>query len=111
MQKENLLTKLDKKQEDLIDNITHGKNEDIFVRNARRKEFEKKYNNRHLAAWMPGWYAYVNIKEDIKNPEWTKTEKAISCGFTIVHEIILDAARLGAIYGLYKWIDYLHDKL
>ena len=107
MSKETPLTRLDKAQETFIDNLVYGKEEDVFVRHARKREFKEKYGNRHLAAWLPGWYAYVNIRDDIKNPELTTKQKVALCAVDVGLELVLDAVRVGCVYGLYKFADYL----
>ena len=59
-----------------IDDIIHGKSEDIFIRSARNREFKEKYGNIHIATWLPFYFTYINVKDVIKkNPEITKKER------------------------------------
>ncbi len=104
----NPLTQFENRKEKFIDDLVHGKNEDIFVRNARKKEFEKTYGGpRQLVAWIPGMFAYGAIKKDIRNPNYTTTEKIASCAIDIILELGLDAARIGCLYGIYKTIEFM----
>jgi len=92
-----------------IDDIIHGKSEDIFIRSARNREFKEKYGNIHIATWLPFYFTYINVKDVIKkNPEITKKEIIIGCAINLGLELILDATRIGAIYGLYKFNEYLY---
>ena len=96
--------------EDFIENIFYGKDEDRWERYARRKEkkeFERKYGGKHTLVWVPGLFAYSRIKEDLKIPEFTKKEKAIFCAVDIGCELVLDAIKIGCIYGAYRFYDYL----
>lgn len=107
MSNKNLLTKLDETNHNLIDNLVYGKDEDVFVRNARRNKFQEKYGDRNLAAWLPGWVAYVNIRDNIRNPELTTKQKVALYAIDIGVELVLDAVRVGCVYGVYKFADYL----
>ena len=107
MSEDNLFKKLDKKTDKTIDYLVHGKDEDIFLRNARKNKFNEQYGNRHVAAWLPGWFAYTNIKKDIRNPTYTKTQKIFSCAIDIGLELTLDAVKVGCCYGVYLYIDRL----
>jgi len=105
MYKENLLARLVKTKEKFVDDLVYGKKEDIFIRNARNSKYEGKCIDRTVAAWLPGWFAYVYIKKDLANPEYTKKQKIISCVNDISIELTLDAIRVGCCYGVYLLID------
>ncbi len=91
----------------IADDIVYGKDEDIFLRNARNIKFKKQYSNSLATAWLPGYFAYVNIRDGIKNQELTKKQKIGICVISLSLELVLDAVRFGSIYSLYKLDNYL----
>jgi hypothetical protein len=107
MADKDLLTRLGRSEDDFVDNLVYGKDEDGFVRHARRREFKEKYGNKHLTVWMPLWFTYINTRDDIRNPQLTTKQKVIACAFNLGTEIVLDAIRLGCIYTAYRITDYL----
>lgn len=104
---ENLFQKYVRKSENFIDKLTYGEDEDKWVRYARRKEFREKYGNLFIVAWTPGLYAYCDIKDHFRNSKLTRKQKAISFAAAIGYELILDTARIGSIYLIYKFTKYL----
>jgi hypothetical protein len=106
----NLIKKIDKKISNFIDNLVYGK-EDIFMKNARRREFERMYGNKFVDAetmiWIPGWFAYANIKELLKDKEYTTKQKIGIVSLSVGCDLIKDAFEFGGLYGLYKLGDFV----
>lgn len=107
MSEDNIFKKLDKETDRAIDDLVRGRDEDIFIRHARKTRFNEQYGNRHVVAWAPGWFAYTNIKKDLRNPDYTKTQKIISCAIDIGLELTLDFVKVGCCYGVYLYVDRL----
>ena len=105
---------LEKFVEDKFDNVVYGKNENIFERNARRqkeKEADMKTYGKcdgRAVTWVPGIYAYKNIRETLKNTDYTRKEKISRCSLFLAGELALDAIRIGTIYGLYEINRYVN---
>lgn len=104
---ENLFQKFERKKEEFIDNLIYGKDEDRWVRYARKRDFREKYGNPFIAAWTPGLIAYVNIRDYLRNSKFTKKEKAVLCITAVGCELILDVVKVGGIYLCYKLTKYL----
>jgi hypothetical protein len=73
----------------------------------RKKNLNENTGGRHLITLVPGLFGYGRIKENLKNPEFTKKEKAAICTLYVGLELILDAVRIGSVYGIYRLYDYL----
>jgi len=94
--------------EDFVDDLFYGKDEDIFARHHRRREFERRnYGlNRFLVPLVPLLFAYGHIRDAIKDPEYTPKQKAGICTQAIGCELMLDVVRIGGVYLLYKLADH-----
>ena len=106
---EDFLDKLDKTERDFIDDIIYSKDENLFIRHARRKVFDETYGNIFLAPWIPGLFAYANIKKYANDTKITRKEKIIMYTGSISGELILSVFRVGAVYGTYELIVYLNN--
>lgn len=99
---DNLLEKLDKIQSGSWSDLIFGKDEDIFVRNARRKEINNEYGSMYKVGIIPGWFAYVSIKKVLENSEFTIKQKTALCSYAIGGELFLDGVKTGIVYIFYK---------
>lgn len=93
-------------ERDCLDDLVYGK-ETIFERNAKRKTDDERFGDLHLCAFVPGYFLYMAIKNDLKDPELTTTQRIIHGSFYLGCELFLDAVRVGAFYGLYLFENYL----
>jgi hypothetical protein len=103
----NIFDRIEKWGSDKLSDIVYGEHEDIFVRHARRKEFERTYGNDPVINGLcPLRFAYIGIKNTINDPEIPKGEKALLITVDIVGEVVLDTLRVASVYGLYKLVEY-----
>lgn len=105
----NIFKQYNRCKEKFIDDLFYGKDEDLFVRHARRRKIREIYGNPHLVAWIPGMFFYLTTREDLRDSNLTRKEKAILIAGNFGLELILDVARVGAAYGVYKVIQYTNN--
>lgn len=98
----NVLQKANRRLDNTIDNIVYGRDEDGFVRNARRMEDRQKFGNRRLAVWVPGYKAYFGIKHTLNNQDLTKMQKVGYCTLYVALQLVLDGVKVAGVYGLYQ---------
>lgn len=96
------LKKIIKNPKASIDDLLQGYEEAVSLRHARQKDIEKKYVSIHAAAWVPGLYAYVGMREVINNTEYTTKQKICDCTVILGLEIAKDAVAFGCVYTFYK---------
>ncbi|MCB9358378.1 hypothetical protein H6503_00445 [Candidatus Woesearchaeota archaeon] len=92
--------------DDAFDRVFHGE-ETQMERYARRREFANKYGEGRFNHWIPGLYAYVNIRETLQKDDLSKRQKATEIGMALTGELALNVIRVGAIYTIYRLHNYL----
>lgn len=107
MQNDNLLSKIVHfLEEDTVDNLIYGTDEDPLIRHARRKRIYGV--NRRIKKWIPGYRAYKGIKATLNDNSLTKREKIAQSSFEVVAQIAVTGTQVGVVYGLYRLVDYLY---
>jgi len=104
--------RVDEAIDNLVSDAIFGKNEDLFVRSARRKNAQKVFG-KGLKYWtvtmVPGVYAYCAIKDHIKNPKFDLKQKIMYSTIDLGFELAFDVYRVGLLYGLYKFDQMLRN--
>lgn len=103
----NFFQRFERAENDLADDVAYGKNEDRFVRHARRVEERKKYGNERLDAWLPIKHMYIDVRDTLADQTLTAKQKIGRCAAHAAFELALDSVRVGLVYASYKLFDYL----
>ena len=112
MSEQNPLVKISDSLDSFVEDFLYGKHTDIFERHARKRAYHEKYGvSPDVGVWLPVLYAYVGIRDALKNAKLSTTEKAVACVSAVGIELVLDGVRVGCAYGLYVLGSYVLSTL